>query len=95
MKVRMEQSLTGLGLRYQSETNVSSRFIDFLIEDDIILEVDGLHHFCLNSLQLTDKTQARNVHLLLKGYRMMMINIYEYNIAREKEDLMELIKCKL
>ncbi len=44
---------------------------------------------------MTDRSQARNVHLLLKGYRMIIVNIYEYNIMREMEEIRDLIQCKL
>jgi hypothetical protein len=57
--------------------------------------MDGIHHFELNSMEMTDKCHARNLHLLLKGYRMAIVNIYEYNLAREHEELKELIKAKL
>lgn len=53
----------------------------------MVLELDGIHHFELTSLEMTDKTHARNLHLLYKGYQLILINIYEYNMAREHEDL--------
>lgn len=47
--------------------------------------MDGIHHFELTSLEMTDKTTARNLHLLYKGYQLILINIYEYNVAREHD----------
>lgn len=44
--------------------------------------MDGVHHFRLQSLEMTDKTHARNADFLLKGYRLVLVNIHEYNIAR-------------
>ena len=32
-----------------------------------------------------DSTNYRNLHLLLSGYKLVVINIYEYNICRESE----------
>lgn len=46
-------------------------------------------------MELTDKTQMRNAHMILKGYQMIVINIYEYNIARELEELKELLRGKI
>lgn len=44
---------------------------------------------------MTDKTHTRNLHLLYKGYQLILINIYEYNMAREHEELKQLISAKL
>lgn len=44
---------------------------------------------------MIDKTHARNLHLIYKGYQLVLINIYEYNLAREHEDLKQLISAKL
>ena len=45
MRIRMELVLLKLGLNYKKEECVSSRYIDFLLEDNIIIEIDGMHHF--------------------------------------------------
>ena len=82
MKLRAESVLAEMGLSFKSETNVSGRYVDFLIGDNILLEMDGIHHFGLTSIEMTDKCHARNLHLLLKGYKMAIVNIYEYNLAR-------------
>lgn len=95
MKIRVEESLISLKVDYKSECNISGKFIDFLIEDRIILEIDGMHHFRLGSMEPTDKTQMRNAHLILKGYQMIVVNVYEYNVARDLEELKELIRSKL
>jgi very-short-patch-repair endonuclease len=65
------------------------------VGEKVLLELDGIHHFCLDSMEMTDKTQTRNLHLLFKGYRMVLVNIYEYNVAREQQELKELILAKL
>lgn len=44
---------------------------------------------------MIDKTHARNMHLLCKGYQLILINIYEYNLAREHEELKQLLSAKL
>ena len=37
----------------------------------------------------------RNAHMILKGYQMIVVHIHEYNVARELEDMKELLRCKL
>jgi very-short-patch-repair endonuclease len=95
MKMRTEEVLVELGLSFQAELEVSGRFIDFLVGDDVVLELDGIHHFNLNSLQMTDKSQSRNLHFLFKGYKVVLINIYEYNLAREIGELKQLLTAKM
>lgn len=65
-----------LGIKYQSEVEISGRYIDFLLDENIILEVDGTFHIDVNKLEFDDVTQSRNVHLIYAGYRLVSINIY-------------------
>jgi len=37
MKLRAESVLTEMGLSFKSEINISGRFVDFLIGDNILL----------------------------------------------------------
>jgi hypothetical protein len=34
-----------LKIEYKKEVNIQGRYIDFLLEDNIVLELDGLLHF--------------------------------------------------
>lgn len=43
---------------------------------------------------MTDKTVSRNIHLILAGYRLIIVNIYEYNMHREVKDIKALIQAK-
>lgn len=56
--------------------------MDFLL-DDIIIECDGDHHFDLHTMDYNETTHFRNLHLLLSGYRLLIVNIFEYNRHRK------------
>lgn len=72
-----------------------SRFIDFLLEDKVIIEIDGMHHVYPYYYENNDITIYRNMHLLLAGYRVIVISIHEYNLNREVEQLTQLLKYKM
>jgi very-short-patch-repair endonuclease len=76
MKIRVESVFILLGLKYRSEVEISGRYIDFLIEENIILEVDGTFHIDVMKLEADDVTQSRNIHMIYAGYRVILINIY-------------------
>lgn len=57
--------------------------MDFLIEGNIVIECDGDHHFNMHSMDYDEGTQFRNLHILLLGYKLILINIFEYNANRD------------
>ena len=91
----MELVLLKLGLKYKKEECVSSRYIDFLLEDNIIIEIDGMHHFQNYYFENDDVTAYRNLHLLLAGYKIIIMSIHEYNQNRDIPDLIKLLTKKL
>lgn len=95
MRIRMEMVFLKLQIDYQKEVHISGRFIDFLIEDRIILELDGMHHFHPFYFEDKDTTTYRNLHMLLAGYRLIVISIHEYNLHREVDQLAALLTQKL
>ena len=60
-----------------------------------MIEVDGVVHFEAGRLAGNDNTNYRNLHLLLSGYRLTTVSIYEYNVCRETEELSQLISKKI
>lgn len=56
--------------------NISNRFVDFLFEENIILEMDGRHHYHYVHFESDSNTDVRNMHLVLAGYRIIVISIY-------------------
>lgn len=74
---------------------ICGRFVDFLLEDNIIIEIDGDYHFNVHKMEYNENTQFRNLHLLLSGYRLILLNIFEYNENRYPDKLSELVKKKL
>jgi very-short-patch-repair endonuclease len=91
----MEIVLLKLKIGFQKEVNISNRFIDFIIEDNIILELDGTIHTYPFHFENDDVTCYRNLHLVLAGYRLVVISIYEYNMHREVDELAALLLRKL
>lgn len=83
-----------MGLRAQREVEVSGRYVDFLV-DDIVIECDGDHHFDLHTMDYNETTHFRNLHLLLSGYRLLIVNIFEYNRHRRTEEFAALLRKKL
>ena len=41
----MEMVLLQEGLNFEKEVKISSRFIDFLLDGNIVVEIDGMHHY--------------------------------------------------
>lgn len=46
-------------------------------------------------MELDESTQFRNLHILLSGYKMILINIFEYNVHRDIDSLAKLIGKKI
>jgi len=44
---------------------------------------------------MDEKTSYRNIHLLYAGYKILVINIHEYNLNREIPELTKLLQQKL
>lgn len=82
MNIRVTECLLKLKLEFKSQSVVAGRVIDFVLADNILLEVDGIFHYEPRSLRTNDSTNFRNLHLILSGYKLMTISIYEYNICR-------------
>lgn len=55
---------------------MNQRSIDILIDDKIIIELDGEGHYFHQSKEVNFETAFRNLHLLLVGYKMIVINIF-------------------
>lgn len=91
----MQIVLMNLKIEYKKEVYIQGRFIDFLLEDTIALELDGLLHFDPYDFKMDQKTTYRNIHLLYAGYKIVVINIHEYNLNREVPQLTKLLEQKL
>lgn len=96
IKMRVDMILEQLNIPYQKEVYMLSRHIDFYLpEDGVILELDGSVHFHPECLEYDDKSAYRNMQFLYSGYKLLVINIQEYNSNREIPELMALFKAKL
>lgn len=96
MKIRVEGALKLLGEGIEGrEAMVAGRYVDFLLEDGIVLELDGKMHMNTREMEMDSATEFRNMHLVLSGHRLVTINIYEYNLRRETAQLAEVIRDKL
>lgn len=60
----------------KSESVVCGRYVDILISDNIVLECDGDYHFNIHKMEYNVDSHFRNMHLLLSGYRLILINIF-------------------
>ena len=54
-----------------------------------------MFHYYPYYFENTEITILRNMHLLYAGYRLIVINIYEYNKNRETDKLAALLTRKL
>jgi very-short-patch-repair endonuclease len=82
MNTRVTECLLKLNLPFKSQHFVAGRVVDFALPDKMLLEVDGIFHYEARTLRTNDWTNFRNLHLVLSGYKLMTISIYEYNIYR-------------
>ncbi len=69
--------------------------MDILIDDEIAVEVDGQGHYNPLTNELNTETTFRNMHLLLSGYKLVVISMFEYTNNRNLADLQNIIKVKL
>ena len=84
-----------MGLKYESECSVLGKRVDYMINDNIIIELDGDVHIDFNTMEDKESTAFRNLLFLCGGYRMMIISINEYNLNRSVEHMQFLIEKKL
>jgi very-short-patch-repair endonuclease len=45
MNIRVTESLIRLNIEFKSQVLIAGRYIDFSLDKDILLEVDGVFHY--------------------------------------------------
>lgn len=85
------------GIKFQTEKKVVYRYCDiYLPEENIILELDGKFHFYINQKEEElVSSKCRNLFILMKNFRMLEINIFEWEKLREKKEMEKFLLDKL
>ena len=52
----MIMALNKLKLQVKPETQICSRYVDFLLEDKVVIECDGDYHFNMHRMEYTEET---------------------------------------
>ena len=69
--------------------------MDILINNEIVLELDGEGHYMFLTNEIIPETSTRNLQLLLSGYKLVIISMFEYNDNRKLGDLENVLREKI
>ena len=81
-----------MGLGYEKEARVMGKKVDFLLADiNTILEFDGDFHINYQRRDVTLHTGMRNALYLYAGYGVVVVNVFDFNLHRSKDQLKQLL----
>jgi very-short-patch-repair endonuclease len=91
----VKDELKRMQLNFVEEEEFMGRRPDFIIDNDIIIEVDGdIHYDTHTSLEIA-KTAVRNYTFLYTGKRLLILKLDEYHVARQNDSISAFIQRKL
>ena len=67
-----EEALEALGLKFEAEACIKNYYVDFLVENDIIVEVMGPIHFLAGN-QMVKRDQFKLEYLKSFGYKVVVL----------------------
>lgn len=74
---------------------MEGRYCDFVVNDELVIEVDGDIHYDTRTGLEMPSTMFRNFSFLYCGKRLLVLQLSEYHIARQHNQLSEYVRYKL
>lgn len=71
------------------------RRFDFMVNEDLIIEVDGDFHYDAETGKENSGTMVRNFVFLKSGKRLLIIKLVDYHFARQRDQFTEVFRHKL
>lgn len=92
----MQSVLLELQIPFEREVSILNKKVDFLLLTyNLIIECDGDTHTDCKQMEVTAETSWRNMIMLILGYRMVVVNMWEINKDRSQAGLKSLLFRKI
>jgi len=79
LNVDIGADLDKMGVKHKKEARIFVYFIDFLLEPNIVLEIDGVKHYSRGSQDMRSRDALKMYHLKKMGYKVAVVPYFEYS----------------
>lgn len=94
--MRVQSVLVELNIPFEREALIMNKKVDFLLPTyNLIIECDGDTHTNYKLMEATAETTWRNMIMLMSGYRMVVLDMWEINKDRTLEGIKSLLFHKI